>query len=95
MHIRLAGVITGSQLHRVALTNIFLGSFTQRTMALMNFFGGHLSSTPWFGTLTSYYNLANSGANPVSVSHDAELGGNLTLSISDIQQTLAAVNFSR
>ncbi len=91
----MAGVITGSRDRPVELHNLFLGDFNPGTVSLMNFFGRHLSPSPWFNTLTSYYNLGNGGpANPVFVSNTVYLESNLTFSMNQIRQTLTTVNFS-
>eukprot|EP01035_Chromulina_nebulosa_P027882 gene27882-36728_t len=85
----LGGVITGSRDRPVLLHNIFLGDFNPGTVSLMNYFSKHLSPSPWFNTLTSYYNLGNGGpTNPVFVSDKVYLGSNLTFSTDQIRQTL-------
>ena len=91
----MAGVITGSRDSRVVLHNIFLGDFNPGTVSLMNYFSKHLSPSPWFNTLTSYYNLGNGGpTNPVFVSDTVYLESNLTFSTNQIRQTLTTANFS-
>jgi len=82
------GVITGTQQYPVYLYNIFLGDFNPTTVYLMNFFATYIRSTPWFGTLTSYYNMPNSGKSPVSVSTETYFGANLTFSVPDIRRTV-------
>ena len=91
-----AGVITGSRDRPVVLHNIFLGNFNPGTVSLMKYFGINLSPSPWFNTLTSYYNLGNGGpTNPVFVSDKVYLSNvTLTLSTNNIRQTLTTANFS-
>jgi hypothetical protein len=86
------GVIIGNSFKPILIFNIFLGDFNETTMSLMNFFGAYINTSPWFNTLTSYYNWGNG---PTYVTNKMQLGGNLTLSTSYILQTLGASNLSR
>jgi hypothetical protein len=87
----MAGVITVSRDSRVVLHNIFLGDFNPGTVSLMKYFGQHLSPSPWFNTLTSYYNLGNGGyTNPVFVSDKVYLESDLTFSTDHLK----SANFS-
>ena len=59
------------------LFNVFLGEFSDETVALMNYFGSNIGNTQWFNILTAFYYTDSIGS-PQYMSNLTAFGGNVS-----------------